>query len=267
MSVDLEDHFCDLPFSTWKNYETRVGKTIHKILGLFEKHNVLATFFTVGFVAEQNPELIELICSKGHEISSHSYSHTHLKKLRKEEFESDLLKSLNVLSKLAGEKILGFRAPWFSVNKENLWVFQILKKYLKYDSSVYPAMFHYGVPDAPTHIYKISNKNPLVEDENNSFTEVPLATLPIPLIGNFPIAGGIYLRFLPTQFFSAGIKKLNKNGFSATCYIHLQDLDQNRPHLKGTPWHNYIGLKNSSKKFEKLLDSFKFSTVRDVLNL
>ena len=75
MAVDLEDYFCDLPFSEWDNYEGRVEVNTKLILNLFEKYKVTATFFTVGYVAEKNPELIEQIISKGHEISSHGYAH------------------------------------------------------------------------------------------------------------------------------------------------------------------------------------------------
>ena len=45
MSVDLEDYFCDLPFSSWKNYDSRVILTTKKLLDLFKKYDVTATFF------------------------------------------------------------------------------------------------------------------------------------------------------------------------------------------------------------------------------
>ena len=84
MSVDLEDYYCDLPFSTWPEYESRVIKNTQKILNLFEKHNINATFFSLGYIAEKHPELIEKIKSNGHEIASHGYSHTDLRKMTKE---------------------------------------------------------------------------------------------------------------------------------------------------------------------------------------
>ena len=80
MSVDLEDFFCDLPFSQWNNYEQRVISNTEFILELFEKYNVTATFFTVGYIAEVHPELIEKIISQGHEIASHSYYHCDIRK-------------------------------------------------------------------------------------------------------------------------------------------------------------------------------------------
>ena len=96
MSVDLEDYFCDLPFSEWENYESRVVKNTKSILNLFEKYNVTATFFTLGYIAEKHPELIEEIISKGHEISSHGYSHLDARKINRQEFEQDFKKSLDM---------------------------------------------------------------------------------------------------------------------------------------------------------------------------
>ena len=49
MSIDLEDYYCDLPFSTWPKFESRVIKNTQKILDLFEKYKVNATFFTLGY--------------------------------------------------------------------------------------------------------------------------------------------------------------------------------------------------------------------------
>lgn len=267
MSVDLEDHFCDLPFSDWQNYESRIVSTTKLILDLFEKYKTRATFFTLGYVAEKHPELIEKIKSSGHEIASHSYSHKNIQKMTKESFEEDLIRSIQILQKISGEKILGFRAPWFSIKQNTFWIFDVLKKYLRYDSSIYPVGPHYGFANAPRHIYKMSDSDPLKVDDQGKFIEIPMATLKLSGVGNFPIAGGIYLRFLPIQLIEFGIMKLNKTGISTMCYIHPQDLDPTRPHLDGISWHNYWGLKTAHKKIEHLLKNFSFSSARDVINL
>jgi|TARA_B110000467_G_C18277813_1_gene456571 polysaccharide deacetylase family protein (PEP-CTERM system associated) len=267
MSVDLEDHFCDLPINEWGKYSSRVVNTTKKLLKIFDEHDVQATFFTLGYVAEKHPELIEEITKKGHEIASHGYSHYNLKNLSKESFEKDLLKSIKILEKTSGDKILGFRAPWFSISEQNLHVFEVLKKFLKYDSSIYPVGPHYGFASAPRFIYKLNTNKPLEENQNGTFYEIPMATMKLPLLGNFPIAGGIYLRFLPWKFIKTGIQNINKSNFSTMCYIHPQDLDPQRPKLPGTSWHNYYGLKNSTTKIISLLKEFKFRTARDVLKL
>lgn len=268
MSVDLEDYYCDLPFHTWNNYESRIVKTAKTLLGLFEKYHVQATFFTLGYIAEKHPELIEEIKSKGHELASHGYSHTDVRKMTKESFESDLLHSLEIIKKISGEKVLGFRAPFFSIVKQNLWAFDIIKKYLHYDSSIFPVKTPlYGIPDAQRYFYRLSQTNPLEEDPSGKFIEIPPATLRLPLIGNIPIAGGFHMRFLPLQILKIGIKKINKAGFPAMCYIHPKDLDPQMPRIKEYAWHYYWGLNDARKKFESLLKNFSFSSVRDVMAL
>ena len=128
MSVDLEDYYTRSPFSDWDNYESRIEKPTMKILNLFEKYRVVATFFTLGYIAKRHPQLIEKIVSFGHEISSHGYSHNEIKGLQKDEFGDDLTKSIDILRSVSGEKPLGFRAPRFSIDRNSLWAFPILKK-------------------------------------------------------------------------------------------------------------------------------------------
>jgi peptidoglycan-N-acetylglucosamine deacetylase len=266
MSVDLEDYYCDLPFSTWNRYESRVVKNTKVILELFEKYHIRGTFFTLGYIAEKYPDLIEEIKSKGHEIASHGYSHTDIRKMTKDSFESDLIKSLEILEKTCGEKILGFRAPYFSIVSSNFWAFDIIRRHFVYDSSVFPVRTPlYGIPDAPRHIYRMSQADPLKADENSEFLELPLATLKIPLIGNIPVAGGFHLRFWPYILVKLGIKQLNKAQYPGIFYIHPRDLDPATPRLPEYAWHYYWSLGSAIKKFESILKNFKFSPVREVI--
>ncbi len=128
MSIDLEDYYCDLPFKEWKKFDSRIEKNTNVILNLFEKFDVKATFFTLGYIAEKNPDLIKEIDQRGHEIASHGYAHLDIRKLSKIEFENDLKKSLEVLETIIGKKILGFRAPYFSIDKKSFWAMNIISK-------------------------------------------------------------------------------------------------------------------------------------------
>ena len=268
MSVDLEDYYCDLPFSEWSKYNSRVVENTEKILKLFEKYNVNATFFVLGYIAEKFPALIKKISDLGHEISSHTYSHIDLRKVSKEEFKEDFFKSKNILEKITGKKIEVFRAPFFSINKNNYWVFEILSKNLTYDSSVFPVKTQlYGIPKAPRTIYKPSLENIIEENKQGKLIEIPMATHKIPLIGNIPIAGGFYLRLFPYWYMKWGIKKMNKEGNPAMLYIHPKDLDPEMPRIKEYNWYYYYNLKSASKKFENLLRDFKFGSVKKVLSI
>lgn len=266
MSVDLEDYYCDLPFSQWNKFDDRVVETTQTILKLFNKYNVRATFFVLGYIVEKYPDLIEKIKSEGHELASHGYLHKDLRKMTKEEFESDLIKSLDTIRKVSKEKVLGFRAPYFSIDKKNFWTFEIMKKYLAYDSSIFPVKTPlYGIPDAPRYMYHLSEMNPLEDDPHEKFIEIPPATLHLPILGNIPVAGGFYLRFWPIGLLKTGIKIINKSRFPAMCYIHPKDLDPLFPRIPEYNWHYYWGLKGAIKKFESLLKDFRFETVRETI--
>ena len=268
MSVDLEDYYCDLPFSEWQKYESRVIKNTQVILDLFEKYDVKATFFVLGYIAEKFPGMIKKISELGHEIASHSYAHIDLRKVSKKQFEDDFLKSVSIIEKITGKKVEGFRAPFFSIDKNNSWVFEILSRHIRYDSSIFPVRTPlYGIHTAPRFIYKPSMNNIVEEDNQGKLIEIPMATHRIPLIGNVPIAGGFYLRFLPYWYMKLGIKNMNKHHKPAMFYIHPKDLDPEMPRISEYSWYYYYNLKSGVKKFEKLLQDFKFTTVKNSLQI
>jgi peptidoglycan-N-acetylglucosamine deacetylase len=267
MSIDLEDYFCDLPFSTWDKYQSRIIQTTDPIIDLFEKYHIKATFFTVGYIAEKFPVLIKKIHDHGHEIASHSYHHYDLRKITKEEFEKDLLKSLETIESITGERPLGFRAPYFSVNKKNPWVFDVLRKYLKYDSSVFSVKTPlYGMPDAPRTIYHPSIDDVTKKDDSEKFIEIPPLTYRI-LSKNIPMAGGFHFRFFPYFLVKKGLAKFNQQNQPAMFYMHPKDLDTDMPKISQYAWYYYSGKKNINDKFKKLLKDFKFTSIKDYLKL
>jgi len=137
---------------------------------------------------------------------------------------------------------------------------------LKYDSSVFPVKTPlYGIPNAPRYPYFLTDEHPFKDYNSGDFLEIPLATLRVPMIGNIPIAGGFYLRFLPTTLIKFGIKKMNDKNQPAMFYIHPKDLDPGFPKISEYTWHYYWGLKHAEKKFESILKKFKFSSVQEEL--
>jgi polysaccharide deacetylase family protein (PEP-CTERM system associated) len=268
MTVDLEDYYCDLPFSEWSKHQDRIIQNTEVVLELFTKYKIKATFFVVGYIAEKFPMLIKKIFDQGHEIASHSYCHHDLRKINKDIFEGDLKKSIQILENITGEKVLGFRAPFFSIEKKTFWAIEILRKYVAYDSSIFPVRTPlYGVPNAPRNIYRPSTKNFIKEDKQGDLIEIPLATHKIPIIGNIPIAGGFHLRFLPHRYIAYGIKKMNSQNNPAMIYIHPKDLDPNMPKIKEYNWIYYHNLKSAQSKFEKILKKFEFTSVKELLKI
>jgi polysaccharide deacetylase family protein (PEP-CTERM system associated) len=176
LTIDIEDWYMDTDISTWSLYEDRIVKSTQKILELLDETNTKATFFVVGYVAEHFAELIKDIIDRGHEIGTHGYCHTSIKKQTPSEFENDLVKSIKVLEAITKDKIIGHRACEFSIGEKTAWAIDILKKKgLKYDSSVFPVKTHlYSVPDAPLYPYHISSSNIKVDNPKADFLELPL---------------------------------------------------------------------------------------------
>jgi len=266
MQIDVEPWYCGLDSSEWSSQEDRVVENTIQVLNILKEFTAKATFFVLGYVAENHSCLVERIQEEGHEIASHGYYHVPLTKQSPSEFEKDLVLSLNLLKKISATAILGYRAPSFTVVDKTLWAIEILKKNgLKYDSSVFPVKTHlYGVPDAPRFPYHISSKNIKIDALGENFLEVPLSTYEIPLIGrNLPIAGGFYLRFFPYFFIKHAVRKINKMDKPAVCYLHPWELDPKQPRVSQLSWYHYYRLSATKEKFRKLLKDFKFTSVKE----
>jgi polysaccharide deacetylase family protein (PEP-CTERM system associated) len=270
MTIDVEDWYMDTDISTWDSYEDRIVLNTQKILEMLDKTNTKATFFVVGYVAEHFPELIKEIRDRGHEIGTHGYSHTSIRKQTPSEFEEDLIKSVRILEKISNEKIRGHRACEFSIGEETAWAIDTLKENgLKYDSSIFPAKTPlYGVPDAPLYPYSVSSANIKKEDPEEEFLEFPLSVYRTPIVHkNIPVAGGFYLRFFPYWFIKHAIKVINKMSKPAIFYIHPWEFDPKQPRIKELKWYHYYRLGSTERKFKKLLNDFEFTSIRRWLEL
>ncbi len=268
LSIDVEDWFCVHNLSNaikredWPKCEQRIQKSLTRILEILEEKKTRATFFVLGWIAQRHPQLVKMIDDQGHEIGTHGLSHTLLTRLTPEEFEEELRMSLDLLQEITGKKVIGHRAPSFTVTAKTMWTIEILAKHgLKYDSSVFPVSFHpdYGVPDAPLAPYKITEE----------VWEFPLSV--VRLMGrNVPISGGGYFRILPYRFTRYGIKKANSQGRPVVFYLHPWEIDPDQPRVKlpaAKGFRHYHNLSKTEGRFRRLLGDFRFATIRETLNL
>jgi polysaccharide deacetylase family protein (PEP-CTERM system associated) len=270
LQIDVEDWYADLDIREWELYEDRVVQSTDKVLEILRKRKIQATFFVLGYVAECFPELVERIKDGNHEIGSHGYSHTRITQQTPLEFEKDLAKSIEILERLTGDKVLGYRAPEFTLVEETSWVIDILKKYgLEYDSSIFPTRVFpigthlYGIPDAPRFPYCISSSDVKRHDLKGDFLEIPLSVYRIPGTKMaLPVAGGFYLRFFPYMFISHALKEINAAGQPAVCYLHPWELDPEHPQLDSIKWYHYYRLDLMEDRLSSLLGDFKFTSTR-----
>ena len=271
LTIDVEEWFQvtnlreRISCEQWDHCESRILVNMARILRLLSLTNIKATFFILGWIAEKKPEVVQLIHAGGHEIATHGYSHRSLTELSPEEFKAEIEKSLERLEKITGQKVIGFRAPNYSINPDTIWAFNVLSEMgIKYDSSIFPVKHdRYGFLTAPRFPFYIDLK------ENGELIEFPLSTIRM-WGNNIPVAGGAYLRFYPYWFIRLAIKKLNKIGKPAIVYLHPWEIDADQPRVElsfKSKFRHYGNLLMTEKKLSKLLKDFEFGTVRQVLGL
>jgi polysaccharide deacetylase family protein (PEP-CTERM system associated) len=245
---------------------SRVRDNTCRILDLLGGAGVRATFFVLGLVAELFPALLRRVRDEGHELATHGYSHLPVYAMGMEEFRADLRRSVALIESAAGAKVLGYRAPDFSIPEDALWSLEILaEEGLAYDSSIFPFSGpRYGLRSAfraPWRVRCVANPK---------FVELPLTTLGC-LGLRIPAAGGGYFRLFPYPIARAAIASLNRTGSPATTYLHPYEIDTGEMASLTRPIPLRLrisqGLLRGSveRKLHRLLHDFSWGPARDWL--
>ena len=271
MSVDVEDYFQVSAFDTvvsrasWNTRESRVVQHTDRLLDLFARHNVRATFFVLGWVAERFPSLVKDIASRGHEIASHGYHHQLLYTLTPGQFREDVRSAKAALESASGGAVVGYRAPSFSIINSSLWALDVLmEEGYVYDASIFPVHHdRYGIPDAKRHVHRL-------ERTAGPIIEVPASTVRLGGV-NLPIAGGGYFRLLPYAWTRWGIDRVNRaEGQPVVFYVHPWEIDPEQPRIDvgaATRIRHYTGLRSTMPRLERLLNDFGFDSIAGLLKL
>ncbi len=82
------------------------------ILDVMQRHGVRCTFFAVQFWVERYPEYVEKIAKAGHEIGTHSRTHSYMSKLSESEIQDELNTSAKAIESVIGKKVTLFRPPY-----------------------------------------------------------------------------------------------------------------------------------------------------------
>jgi len=232
-----------------------------RLLDLFRKHKVEATFFVLGWVADRYPDLVKEIERGGHEIASHGYSHRLLTFMDPQEFRSDLLRSLEVLARTASQTVVGFRAPSFSLTSRTLWAVEILRQSgIRYDSSVFPVGFHpdYGMVDSDPRPHQLAE----------GLTELPMGVAEV-FGRKVPCCGGGYFRLFPYVLTRRLMQRCNAQGRPVIFYLHPWELDPGQPRVRGLSWstrfRHYNNLERTEERLERLLGDFPFTSARKLI--
>jgi polysaccharide deacetylase family protein (PEP-CTERM system associated) len=266
LTIDLEDYFHANNVATMlrpgqrETIALRIEEPTRVLLKFLKDHEIEATFFVLGEIAEKLPDLVRDIERQGHEIATHGYSHTLLTRLTPESFEHDLRRALAVTQPCARQKIAGFRAPSFTIVKSTRWAIDVLEKLgFSYDSSVFPVGFHpdYGMPGATTQIGPISPR----------LTEIPISCVDIAGI-RFPCTGGGYFRLFPYFWSRLLYRTRNRRGQPFVFYLHPWEIDAGQPRFAmplTKKIRHYVNIDRMMNRLEKLVGEFQFTSIRSIL--
>lgn len=268
LTFDLEDWFHVLGLgdrqpllSEWHRLPSRVEANAERILGLLSERGLHATFFILGWIAENHASLVKTIGSLGHEIACHGYGHDLISTQSREQFRHDLRRAKAILEDLTGKSIQGYRGPGFSITKDNLWAFDVIaEEGFTYDASLYPGMHgHGGMPELPRTPFG------LITLEGHHLDEFPVTIL---VFGGLRAAfsGGGYFRLCPFPVMTRLISMFNRRGETVMVYLHPRDIDPETPRLSmplSRRFKCYVNVSRAYDKLRLILSRHAFRSVRE----
>jgi len=263
LTFDIEEWFHILDNQStktehsWLNNETRIHRNMDTIFALLDKHKVSATFFCLGWIARKFPEVIREIDKRGFEIGTHSDLHQLAYEQNREEYTEDLKQSIGDLEDITGKKVRIYRAPGFSIKKQNQWALEVLiENGIEVDCSIFPASRAHG------GFGEFSSSSPCIIDINGKkMKEFPI-NLATWLSKKVIFSGGGYFRFFPYPL----IKRWMKQSEYVMAYFHPRDFDPHQPVIKELSiyrkFKSYYGLHKCEHKLDQLLTDFAFTDVK-----
>ncbi len=268
ITVDVEDYFQVEAFfgvidrDSWSSRECRVEQNIDRILALFDRAHAQGTFFTLAWIAERYPAMVRRIVDAGHELASHGSDHRRADSQTQADFIADVRRAKSVLEDIGGCAVKGFRAPSFSVMRNNLWVLEALADAgYRYSSSTYPiAHDNYGIPEAPRFAF-----HPV---PGSDFLEIPVTSMRW-LGRNWPCGGGGYFRLLPYSLNKFALKNVRRQDRRPLVfYFHPWEIDPGQPYITNAPLksrlRHYTNLDRMEAKLAKLLGAFRWGRMDEV---
>lgn len=270
LSFDVEEHFrieaasgLDVDPTLRAYYAGRVAPVTRWLLELLDRRGIKATFFIVGELARDQPDLVREIHRAGHEVASHGWDHRRILEMTPEAFRDDLRRSKDVLEQITGTSVLGYRAPTFSIVRQTAWAIDVLaEEGLLYDSSIYPVRHdRYGVPGAPRGPF-------FARGSLGEILELPPAMLRI-INTRIPAGGGGYFRFFPLAVMGRAIEQTCRECRPpvAMLYFHPWEFDPDQRQLplqRMRTFRTYVGVRRSQDRLDRLMSRYCFARAKDV---
>jgi polysaccharide deacetylase family protein (PEP-CTERM system associated) len=271
LTVVLEDYYHVAPLKSvvmadrWYRFERRVESNTRKALDLLDEFNISATFFVLGVIADEMPELVREVADRGHEVASKGYFHRGIDDFDRRGFRDDVARSREALERASGARVHGYRIGhrWFA--PRDLWALDVLAaEGFAYDSSVRPLFRRY----AREPWRRLPHRHSCSEGE---LWEFPLSSWSF---GgwSFPISGGNWFRQFPHGLMRRAVAAWETTTPAPfLMYFHIWELDPDQPRIQGAPLEQrirqYRNLDKMAGIIRYYLDRYRFIGIADYLGL
>ncbi|MEP6993947.1 MAG: polysaccharide deacetylase family protein [Acidobacteriota bacterium] len=264
-TVDVEDWYQSTVDADAAISEQVVGN-VDRVLALLDEHGVKGTFFVQGLVAVRFPALVQRLVAQGHEVQSHGHTHRPLFRMDREELRRELDSARKSVEDAGGTSVTAFRAPDFSILRENLWALEVLaEEGFRVDSSIFPLRTaRYGIRGwkAEPERFRFSGGAELVE-------------APVACVGRgdlrLPVGGGGYFRLLPLAVLAGSLRWCVENRRPPVLYFHpyefnARELDSYRDRVSWSlRLHQGLGREALVRKVHAVLRMLPFGRLDRVL--
>ncbi len=273
LTVALEDYYQVGVFNRliqhgqWYRFETRFEQNAQKTLELLERHQIKATFFVLGWIADEYPEIVRRVAEAGHEVASKGYYHRSIRQMTPAEFREDLARSREALERASGTLVLGYRVAHEWLQPDDLWALDVLiEEGYAYDSSICPTLRHFAHQPwrafAHQHVHR---------DGRRRIWEFPLSVWKFLGI-DIPIAGGNYFRQFPHRLVRHEVDRwIRRQPHPFVMYFHIWELDPGQPKIEAASRLNrmrhYRHLERMGPILEDYFNRYRFTSVARHLGL
>lgn len=269
LAVLLEDYFHVGAFDNliqrgqWSRFEARFEHNTLTALDLLDRFEAKVTFFSLGWIAERQPNIIREITRRGHEIAC--YSNLNIENISQTEFKEEILRTRDALQQASGQKVLGFRAANRWQMSEAEWALKILaEEGFAYDASIVPTKNALRANPDRRFAWQVTF-------EEKQIWEFPVSTFKMPGF-LMPVAGGNFFRQFPHTIIKQAVKNWHESYDAPfVMYFHVWELDRAQPRISSasslTKLRHYRNLGKMYWVIEDYLKKYNFASFAEYLNL
>lgn len=270
LTIDVEEYFQSpalrdiiIP-EEWASLPSRVERTTERQLDVLADHGVKASFFIGPWIADRNPDLVEEISARGHEVASRDGAgpselgeggFTSFSRIR-------AFKSL--LETLTGDHVHGHRPARTERRNRRDLVFRLVREGYSYVSWLGASS---GAENG-SHADR-SRQLQVTSTDAGDLVELPLVGLE--LLGvEVPLCDRPSLRHVPLEAVRRGLEAKQRQGVPGVLTLRSWEVDEHQPRFALSPVNRafqYARLDAAESRLETLLDEYQFTSARRRLGL